>query len=57
VHAAYASGQNSIYLAAGVAALIGGVLVLALIRPEPLAEPGQLSADANAPAASVPSPS
>jgi hypothetical protein len=36
-----------------VAALIGGVLVLALIRPEPPAEPDQLSAGANAPAASV----
>jgi hypothetical protein len=57
VHAAYASGQNSIYLAAGVAALIGGVLVLALIRPEPPAEPDQASAGANAPAASVRSPS
>ena len=57
VHAAYASGQNSIYLAAGVAALIGGVLVLALIRPEPPAGPDQLSAAANAPAASVRSPS
>jgi hypothetical protein len=55
VHAAYASGQNSIYLAAGVAALIGGVLVLALIRPGPPAEPDQ--AGANAPAVSVRSPS
>jgi hypothetical protein len=57
VHAAYASGQNSIYLAAGVAALIGGVLVLALIRPGPPAEPDQASAGANAPAVSVRSPS
>ena len=57
VHAAYASGQNSIYLAAGVAALIGGVLVLALIRPEPPAGPDQPSAGANASAASVRSPS
>lgn len=34
VHAAYASGQNAIYLTAGVAALLGGLLVLALVRPE-----------------------
>lgn len=34
VHAAYATGQNSIYLAAGVAALLGGLVVLAFVRPE-----------------------
>ncbi len=55
VHAAYASGQNSIYLAAGVAALIGGVLVLALIRPERPAEVVSPAAAAS-PAASVRSP-
>ncbi len=39
VHAAYASGQNSVYLAAGIAAVAGGVLVLAFIRPERLPRP------------------
>ncbi len=34
VHAAYATGQNSVYLAAGIAAVAGGVLALAFIRPE-----------------------
>ncbi len=38
MQAAYASGQTSVYLAAGVAALIGGVVVLAPIRPERPAE-------------------
>ena len=34
VHAAYATGQNSVYLAAGIAAVAGGVLALAFIRTE-----------------------
>jgi EmrB/QacA subfamily drug resistance transporter len=33
IHAAYATGQNEIYLIAGVAGVIGGLLVLALVRP------------------------
>jgi EmrB/QacA subfamily drug resistance transporter len=35
LHAAYASAQNDIYLIAGVAAALGGVMVLALVRPAP----------------------
>jgi EmrB/QacA subfamily drug resistance transporter len=35
IHAAYASGQNDIYLIAGLAAILGGLLVLALVRPAP----------------------
>ena len=34
VHAAYATGQNSVYLAAGIAAVTGGVLALAFIRTD-----------------------
>jgi hypothetical protein len=33
VRAAYASSQNSIYLVAGVTALVGGAAVLAFVRP------------------------
>ena len=35
IRAAYASGQNDIYLIAGLAAILGGLLVLALVRPAP----------------------
>jgi len=34
IGAAYAAGQNAIYLGAGAAALLGGLLVLVLIRPD-----------------------
>jgi EmrB/QacA subfamily drug resistance transporter len=36
IRAAYASGQNEIYLIAAIAAIFGGVLVLALVRPAQL---------------------
>jgi EmrB/QacA subfamily drug resistance transporter len=35
LHAAYATSQNHVYSLAGVAAILGGVLVLALVRPAP----------------------
>lgn len=35
IRAAYASGQSDIYLIAGLAAVVGGLLVLALVRPAP----------------------
>jgi EmrB/QacA subfamily drug resistance transporter len=38
IHAAYAVSQNDIYLLAGAAAILGGVLVLALVRPAPRPE-------------------
>lgn len=38
IHAAYALSQNDIYLLAGAAAILGGVLVLALVRPAPRSE-------------------
>jgi hypothetical protein len=37
IRAAYASGQNDIYLIAGLTAILGGLLVLALVRPAPAA--------------------
>jgi EmrB/QacA subfamily drug resistance transporter len=36
IRAAYASGQNDIYLIAGLVAIFGGLLVLALVRPAPV---------------------
>jgi EmrB/QacA subfamily drug resistance transporter len=36
IHAAYATGQSDIYLIAGLAAIFGGLLVLALVRPAPV---------------------
>jgi EmrB/QacA subfamily drug resistance transporter len=36
IRAAYATGQNDIYLIAGMAAIFGGVLVLALVRAAPV---------------------
>jgi EmrB/QacA subfamily drug resistance transporter len=39
IRAAYATGQNDIYLIAGLAAILGGVLVLALVRAATAAVP------------------
>lgn len=35
VHTAYATGQNHIYLIAGLVTIVGGLLVLAFVRPAP----------------------
>jgi hypothetical protein len=51
VRAAYASSQNSIYLVAGVTALVGGAAVLALVRPA--AQP-ELQAQPSGSAAEMP---
>jgi EmrB/QacA subfamily drug resistance transporter len=49
VHAAYATSQNSVYLIAGLAALVGGAAVLAFVRPaaepERTLEPHDAAAD------------
>jgi EmrB/QacA subfamily drug resistance transporter len=46
LHAAYATSQNDVYMAAGVAAIVGGLLVLMLVRAVPQPEPAAAAAAA-----------